>query len=68
MTYDEACRAVVAEAKDGYARAYANAGIGMRGEEARVQCLYILNNLSRWRGPLARDVKAVLKATGKVKK
>jgi len=33
----------------------------MIGEELRVQILYVLSNLSGWRGPRAREVKAVLK-------
>ncbi len=37
----------------------------MIGEELRVQILYVLSNLSGWRGPRAREVKAVLKAATK---
>lgn len=44
-----------------YAQSYAKAGIGMRGEELKVQILYVLNNLGGWRGDTARRVKAQLK-------
>jgi len=33
----------------------------MIGEELRVQLLYVLSNLSYWRGDRAREVKATLK-------
>ena len=33
----------------------------MTGHELHVQILYVLNNLSGWRGARAREVKAVLK-------
>ena len=49
-----------------YAAAYAKAGLEMTDkEEIRVQCLYILNNLSGWRGEEAADAKAVLKYLSK---
>jgi len=34
----------------------------MDGEELKVQILYVLSNTSYWRGPRAKEVKAVLKA------
>ncbi len=37
----------------------------MIGEEMRVQILYVLSNLSGWRGERAREVKAVLKEASK---
>ena len=36
-------------------------GKQMIGDELRVQLLYVLNNLAYWRGPRAKEVKAVLK-------
>ena len=65
MTFDECCDAVLREQKDPYAKAYARAGYGMTGEAARVQALYIRNNLASWRGPRAREVKAELDRIGK---
>jgi hypothetical protein len=50
-----------------YAVNYCKAACGMTGEELRVQCLYILSNLSQWRHPKAKEVRAALKATSKTK-
>ena len=57
------CHVIVREAKDGYAQTYARAGLTLQdGEACRVQALYILSNLATWRGDLARETKAKLKA------
>lgn len=68
MTFDECCNAVIKAAREKpsnyflqYAASYARAGIGMTGEKARVQALYILSNLAYWRGEKAKEVKAALK-------
>ena len=37
----------------------------MQGKELRVQLLYVLSNLGGWRGEIAREVKATLKAFSK---
>lgn len=70
MSYDDACGAIVRAASFAkpnaliqYAASYAEAGRGMTGEAARVQSLYILNNLSSWRGPEAKAVRAALRKT-----
>ena len=34
----------------------------MHGEALRVQCLYILGNISHWRHPLAKAVRDTLKS------
>ena len=39
----------------------------MIGEELRVQLLYVLSNLSSWRGEKAREVKLILKEASKRK-
>jgi len=44
-----------------YAVGYCRMGLGMCGEELRVQCLYILNNITGWRHPEAKNVRTVLK-------
>jgi len=44
-----------------YAINYCKEAIGMDGEELRVQCLYILNNITHWRHPKAKEVRQVLK-------
>ena len=41
---------------------YCRHALSQLGEELRVQCLYILNNITRWRHPNAKDVRATLKA------
>lgn len=51
-----------------YAQTYARKAITdkMTGEELRVQILYILGNLSRWRGKEARETKARLNKLVKI--
>ena len=44
-----------------YAVEYARAGLCMTGEELKVQCLYILNNITHWRHPEAKAVRQTLK-------
>ena len=41
---------------------YARMGLGMTGEELRIQCLYAQGNITQWRGPLAKEVRETLKA------
>ncbi len=45
-----------------YAVEYCRAALYMGGEDLRVQCLYILGNISRWRHPEAKAVRETLKA------
>jgi hypothetical protein len=45
-----------------YAVDYCRTALGMRGEALRVQCLYILNNITHWRGDGSKLVRAMLKA------
>ena len=75
LTWNQCCFAVCKAAADGgnkgnmaYAAGYASAGRargGMEGEERRVQALYILNNITHWRGDLAKTVRARLKEFSK---
>jgi hypothetical protein len=44
-----------------YAVNYVRHATGCTGEELRVQCLYVLNNIPSWRNPQAKDVRKVLK-------
>jgi hypothetical protein len=44
-----------------YAVGYCRYALGMEGEDLRVQCLYILNNISHWRHPSAKGVRRTLK-------
>jgi hypothetical protein len=63
LDWHECCCLIVEQCKDGYARAYALRGLEMieGSEEARVQAMYVLNNLQYWRGGRSKDVKAYLK-------
>ena len=65
MTVDEAVKIAKECCPDEYARQYLDAAkraIEIDGVHAfKVQILYALSNMSYWRGPVARDVKAVLK-------
>jgi hypothetical protein len=48
-----------------YAKAYAQAGLSMSSMDyIKVQALYILSNLSGWRGENAKVVKQIMKETG----
>ncbi len=44
-----------------YAVEYCRAAQYMSGEELRVQCLYILGNITHWRHADAKEVRKVLK-------
>jgi hypothetical protein len=50
-----------------YAILYCKAVIGykMEGKLLEVQCLYILNNITGWRHPQAKEVRATLKSFAK---
>ena len=45
-----------------YAVNYCRAALRYSGDELRVQCLYILNNISHWRHPDAKRIRGVLKS------
>lgn len=45
-----------------YAVNYCREGLNQEGDALRVQCLYILNNITGWRHPQAKDVRKTLKA------
>jgi hypothetical protein len=76
MTFEEACQAIVDAGNDpkqvnqvNYAVNYAYAGIYRIPKEdayaRKVQALYILGNITRWRGDKAKEVRAFLKAFSK---
>ena len=48
-----------------YAVNYCAAALSQSGHDLAVQCLYILGNISRWRNPEAKKVRAILKAFSK---
>jgi hypothetical protein len=45
-----------------YAVDYCLAAEKLSGEALRVQCLYILNNITHWRHPDAKEVRSHLKS------
>jgi hypothetical protein len=66
--FHRSCRDIVAVASNpavNYAVGYARAGLAMNDpEEIRVQCLYIVGNISGWRGPIAVEARKVFKRLG----
>lgn len=46
---------------------YAREGLEMYGKDLRVQCLYVLNNMTHWTGTVATEVRETLKAYAGVK-
>jgi hypothetical protein len=64
MTMRQCCEAILQSAHEkalAYAIGYARHGLACEGYEAKVQALYILNNMTRWRGPMAQTVRQSLK-------
>lgn len=64
LTMRQCCTAILQSAHDkalNYAIGYARHGLTCEGHEARVQALYILGNITRWRGPMAKQVRESLK-------
>jgi hypothetical protein len=60
--FHDACTAVIEYCPNGYAKAYAKAGLSMTDpHECHVQALYILNNIRHWRGAIAKATRANLK-------
>lgn len=45
-----------------YAVNYAIAGLQMTGKALKVQVLYVLNNMTHWRGREAKQCRQILKA------
>lgn len=68
VSFDDACYTIMRHSKEkslNYCINYARAGIGLTGQEAKVQALYILNNMSSWRGDTAKAVRTYLKGMAK---
>lgn len=40
---------------------YCRCALSLSGDTLAVQCLYILNNISHWRNPKAKEVRTALK-------
>ena len=70
MTFHSACALVLRFFSDDYAKAYAKAGMKLDADDAdahEVTALYILSNISHWRGDMARDVRNALKHIADIK-
>lgn len=67
--FHSACQNVVNERISpalNYAVGYAQAGGTMNDPKAiQVQCLYILNNITHWRGPVAKATRGTFKRLAK---
>jgi len=66
VDYIQACQTVYRDCPNGYAKSYAAAGLRLldMGEPEhthKVQALYILSNISSWRGDTAKAVRTFLK-------
>jgi hypothetical protein len=61
LAFTEACARVIRYCPNEHAVAYARAGLRMTDREAiRVQVLYILGNMTGWRGEQAALVRTTL--------
>jgi hypothetical protein len=69
LSFREACEAIVANRKApalNYAVDYATHGLTVTDpHEMKIQALYILNNITRWRGTTAKGVRQTLKTVAK---
>ena len=68
LTMHQCCTAILQSAHEktvGWALGYARHGLSCDGEAARVQALYILNGITHWRGPMAKQVRESLKSIAK---
>ena len=68
LNWNLCCQLVLkAKGTSAYAKAYAEAGLRMveGGDLVRVQAMYLLSNISHWRGERSKDVRAYLKPLSK---
>ena len=69
--FHTACQNIVNNAHEktlNYAVNYAKYGLELDElADAKVQALYILNNMIYWRGVLAKETRAILKTIAKIK-
>lgn len=70
-SFEVCCQRILRERSNralNYAVGYAQAGIEEcfdSPEAVQVQCLYILNNITGWRGPVAKETREELKRLSK---
>jgi len=74
MTALEAIKVILSDEKSyktslNWAVEYCRAALSMMPGDypLRIQCLYILNNIQKWRHPQAKEVRMALKKEGGVK-
>jgi hypothetical protein len=72
MTAKEAIKVILSDEKSyatslNWAVNYCRAALQMEGQELKVQCLYILNNIQKWRHLQTKEVRIALKKEGGVK-
>lgn len=68
LSFQECCDTIIKHSNEralNYAVNYAKAGRNMIGDEARVQALYLLHNITHWRGDAAKRVRDALKIISK---
>lgn len=66
LNFHRACRIVIVHCNNEYARNYARAGLSLHDARSQQgQALYILSNISHWRGDLAKIVRDNLKRISK---
>lgn len=65
MTFTKACVLISEQCPNAYARAYAKAGLShpemLNLRAQQTQALYILNNMTHWRGDLATQLREWLR-------
>jgi len=62
LLLEECCQKIMDNCPSKYAKAYAHLLPCVSGEALSVQILYVLSNLSHWRGEEASQVKESLRA------
>ena len=66
MTFHECCENIAKYSNSDYAKSYAQQGLAFfDAERQEAQIQYLLSNISHWRGPLAKEVRAELKRMAK---
>ena len=62
MNIVDALTAVVKQCPDPYAKAYARRALIENGEARKATVAYVMCNVAQWRGAVAREAKAIMKA------
>ncbi len=63
--FHKACQSIVDNREEkalNWAVNYAKHGLTIQGSyEAKIQALYIISNITRWRGDVAKETRAILR-------